>query len=137
MAERSTSCRNPRSEFCQILSPNNSGNSLLKYTESPKVFVRRAAGETSLAICQRLAKIVAIHIRLFLVTQYSVIHLPKDLGWVDLDLGSSPGCGPLLQLPTAQAGWWNIPNLSQPNQVPHLTPQTVPTAQAGTRNSQS
>ena len=26
-----------------------------------------------------------------------------------------PAVGPLLYLPTAQAGWWNIPNLSQPN----------------------
>ena len=31
--------------------------------------------------------------------------------FVDLNLGSSPG-----QLPTAQGGWCNIPNLSQPNQ---------------------
>ena len=36
-------------------------------------------------------------------------------GFVDLDLGSSPAGGPLLYLPTAQAGWWNIPNLSEPN----------------------
>ena len=48
---------------------------------------------------------------------YRVAHLLANLGWVDLDLGSSLGCGPLLWLPTAQAGWWNIPNLSQPNPV--------------------
>ena len=38
------------------------------------------------------------------------------LGWVDdLDLEISQAGGPLLYLPTAQAGWWNIPSLSQPN----------------------
>ena len=52
------------------------------------------------------------------VSQYRVAHLLANLGWVDLDLGSSPGWWPLLQLPTAQAGWWNIPNLSQLNPVP-------------------
>ena len=41
-----------------------------------------------------------------------------DLGLVDLDLGSSPAGGPLLYLRTAQVGWWNIPNLSQPNPGP-------------------
>ena len=34
------------------------------------------------------------------------------LGWVVLDLRSSPGCCAA----PAQAGWCNIPNLSQPNQ---------------------
>ena len=46
---------------------------------------------------------------------YRVAHLLTNLGWVDFDLGSSPGWWPLLKLPTAQAGWWNIPNQSQPN----------------------
>ena len=27
---------------------------------------------------------------------YRVTLVVSDLGWVDLDLGSSPGCGPLL-----------------------------------------
>ena len=40
------------------------------------------------------------------------------LGLVDLIWGVPPAGGPLLQLLTAQAGWWNIPNLSQPNPGP-------------------
>ena len=35
---------------------------------------------------------------------YRASHVLEDLGWVDLDLGSSPG-------------WWNIPNPSQQNPV--------------------
>ena len=46
---------------------------------------------------------------------YREFHLLANLGWVDLDLGSSPGWWAVLYLATAQAGWWNIPNLSQPN----------------------
>ena len=35
--------------------------------------------------------------------------------------GVPPAGGPLLQLPTAQSGWWNNPNLSPQNLVPdHL-----------------
>ena len=37
--------------------------------------------------------------------------------WGGLDLASSRAGGPMLYLTTAQAGCWNIPNLSQPNQV--------------------
>ena len=36
MAERSTSCRNPRSEFCQILSPNNSGKFTVEIYRVPQ-----------------------------------------------------------------------------------------------------
>ena len=36
-------------------------------------------------------------------------------GWVDLDLGVPLARGALKWLPTAQAGWWNIPNLTQHN----------------------
>ena len=53
-----------------------------------------------------------------IVHRYRVGHLLADLGWVDLDLGSSLAGGLLLWLPTAQAGRWNIPNLSQPNLGP-------------------
>ena len=45
-------------------------------------------------------------------------HLLADLGWVDYDSGVPLAGGPLLLLPTAEARWWNIPNLSQPNQGP-------------------
>ena len=37
-----------------------------------------------------------------------------QLGWVDLDLGRSPGWWAATV--ATQAEWWNIPNLSQPNQ---------------------
>ena len=37
------------------------------------------------------------------LARYRVGHLLEDLGWDDLDLGSSRAGGPLLQLPTAQA----------------------------------
>ena len=49
---------------------------------------------------------------------YRVDHHVSDLGWVDLDLESSPAGGPLLSLATAQEGWRNIQNLSQPNPGP-------------------
>ena len=49
---------------------------------------------------------------------YRVAHLLADLGWVDSVLRSSQAGGPLLQLSTAQARWWNILNLSQPNPGP-------------------
>ena len=50
--------------------------------------------------------------------EYRVSHLVTELGWVDLDLGSSLAGGLIQYLPTAQAGWWNIANLSQPNPDP-------------------
>ena len=46
---------------------------------------------------------------------YRVSHLVVDLGWVNLDLGVPPAGGLLLWLPTAQAGWGNVPNVSLPN----------------------
>ena len=39
-----------------------------------------------------------------MVTQYT------SYDSLDLDQTLSAGGGPLLQLPTAQAGWYNIPN---------------------------
>ena len=37
----------------------------------------------------------------------------------DLDcLGFSQASGPLLKVPTAQAGWWNLLNMSPPNISP-------------------
>ena len=45
---------------------------------------------------------------------YRVAHLLANLGWVDFDLGSSPGWWPPLGLPTAQAGRRNIPKSTQP-----------------------
>lgn len=36
---------------------------------------------------------------------------------VDIDYGVFPACGPLLKLPSAYAGWWNIPNLVQRNTI--------------------
>ena len=53
---------------------------------------------------------------------YRVTHLLGNLGWVDIDLGSSLGSRQLQQRPTSRG---NSPNLSQPNKVAHLTPQTV------------
>ena len=44
---------------------------------------------------------------------YGVSHLVVNLGWVELDLGSSLGWLAIQWVPTAQAGWWNIPNPSQ------------------------
>ena len=49
---------------------------------------------------------------------YRVYHHVSDLGLVDIDLESSSAGGPLLWLATAQAGWRNIQNLSQPNPGP-------------------
>ena len=43
---------------------------------------------------------------------YRVTEKVSDLGWGDPSAG-----GPVSWLPTAQAGWWNISNLSQPNPV--------------------
>ena len=37
------------------------------------------------------------------------------LDWVDFELGSSLGWW-ATSVATAKAGWWNIPNLCQPNQ---------------------
>ena len=51
----------------------------------------------------------------FIITSYKLDHLIANLGWVDLDLESSPAIRPLLELLAAQAGWWNNPNLSQLN----------------------
>ena len=45
-------------------------------------------------------------------------HLLADLGLVNSDLATSRAGGLLLRLPTAQAGRWNIQNLSQPNPGP-------------------
>ena len=41
----------------------------------------------------------------------------KNLGWVELNLGSSLGWLAIQWVATAQAGWWNIPNTCQLNQV--------------------
>ena len=49
----------------------------------------------------------------------------EQLGWVDLDLGSYPGWWAASVATYCQAGWLNILNLTQPNQVAHLMPQTV------------
>ena len=59
--------------------------------------------------------------------QSTISHLQGDsgglrLGWVDLDLGSSPGWWAVTVAPYCPSGWWNIPNLSQPNPVADLTP---------------
>ena len=50
--------------------------------------------------------------------KYRASHVLVDLGWVDLDLGSSPGWWAVTVLPTAQAGGWNISNPSQHNPKP-------------------
>ena len=44
---------------------------------------------------------------------YRVAHLLGNLGWVDSYLGSSRAGGLLLEIPIAQAGRWNIPDLNQ------------------------
>ena len=36
---------------------------------------------------------------------------PRVLGSVAINLGSSPACGPLLQLPNAQAGGGEVPKV--------------------------
>ena len=51
---------------------------------------------------------------------YRASHVLEYLGWVDLDLESSPGWWAATVATywvTAQAGWWNIPNPSQQNPV--------------------
>ena len=40
---------------------------------------------------------------------YRVTLVVEYLGWVDLDLWSSLAGGPLLWLPSAHPGWWNMP----------------------------
>ena len=57
--------------------------------------------------------------------QYRVFHQLMDIGWVDLDLGSSAFCqirlrqmGFLQERLSSWTTWWNIPNLSQPNPSP-------------------
>ena len=50
--------------------------------------------------------------------EYRVSHLVTELGCVDFDLGVPLAGGLIEYLPTAQAGWWNITNLSQPNPDP-------------------
>ena len=47
---------------------------------------------------------------------YRVTLVVKYLGWVDLDVGSSFGWWAATVATYCQAGWWNIPNLKQPNQ---------------------
>ena len=48
---------------------------------------------------------------------YRVSHLVANLGWVELNLGSSLGRLAIQWVATAQAGWWNIPNPCQQNPV--------------------
>ena len=48
---------------------------------------------------------------------YRVSHLVANLGWVELNLGSSLGWLAIQWVATAQAGWWNIPNPCQQNPV--------------------
>ena len=57
-----------------------------------------------------------------LLTQgtYRASHVLVDLGWIDLDLGSSPGWWAAFVPSCTQARWWNMPNLSQPNPVANL-----------------
>jgi len=57
------------------------------------------------------AKSKNLHIAV--IALYRVTLVVEYLGLDDLDLESSPADGQLL---IAQTGWWNIPNLSQPNQ---------------------
>ena len=52
---------------------------------------------------------------IWLSGHFYITILQGDSGWVDIDLGISPGWW-AATVATAQAGWWNIPNLSQPNQ---------------------
>ena len=49
--------------------------------------------------------------------KYRVSHLVANLGWVELNLGSSLGWLAIQWVATAQAGWWNIPNPCQQNPV--------------------
>ena len=56
--------------------------------------------------------------------QYRVSHQVSDLGWVDLCLRSSFGWWAASVATYCQAGWWNIPNPSQPN--PGLRPADSP-----------
>ena len=44
-------------------------------------------------------------------------HLVANLGWVELNLGSSLGWLAIQWVATAQARWWNIPNPYQQNPV--------------------
>ena len=48
---------------------------------------------------------------------YRVSHLVANLGWVELNLGSSLGWLAIQWVATAQAGWWNILNPCQQNPV--------------------
>ena len=50
-------------------------------------------------------------------TMYRVSHLVANLGWVELNLGSSLGWLAIQWVATAQAGWWNITNPCQQNPV--------------------
>ena len=49
----------------------------------------------------------------------------ERLGWVDSDLGSSPGWWAASVATYCPSRMVNILILTQPNQVAHLTPQTV------------
>ena len=49
---------------------------------------------------------------------YRVTHLVANLGWVDLDLGSSPVWWPLLWLLTAQSGYGGTSQIKV-NQMGH------------------
>ena len=42
-----------------------------------------------------------------------------------------------MKLPTAQAGWWNMPNLSQPNPIANLTLPSAQTTWHGTSNARA
>ena len=46
---------------------------------------------------------------------YRVTMVVMHLGWVDSDLGSSPGWWAVTVAICCPTGEWNIPNLSQPN----------------------
>ena len=52
-----------------------------------------------------------------IIRLYWVSHLVVNLGWVELNLGSSLGWLVIQWVATAQAGWWNIPNPCQQNPV--------------------
>ena len=57
---------------------------------------------------------------------YRVTLVVEYLGWVDLDLGSSRGWWAATVSTYCPSRMVEHLNLTQPNQVAHLTPQTVP-----------
>ena len=59
------------------------------------------------------------------IHMYRVTVVVTHLGWVDSDLGSSPGWWAASVATYCPSRMVNILILTQPNQVAHLTPQTV------------